>query len=607
MPKINPTFPHDLYRFIHKPIRDADRSDGGRFLERYSMAFQRQFEAAYAKMSGLLELYDPAKTPQPWLLKDIVGFTRELDPITEGLTTADLRKLISLAVPLWKKKGLEVGYRDIIRLFTGKNSRTFNWFDFRYIVGEQSLAQEELGEDSWIISKPLIFASTPLGGVVGLWSFEQNLRDGSLTRNDATAHGPAYFYGPGPLGGSAYYLSLAGDGAISAPNSSKYDLSGSFTVEMYVRASVAQNAILFRKSDGIRTVEIRFNSAGNSITYTLDDGVSQYTETVVPSVNMDDGTWRHLALIVDRSIGTTTARLFYDSDEVTTGVDISGMGDLTNSGPIWIGASGPSADRLTGDLDSLRLSLAAQYNVGAAFLPVPANAFIEYREEQLDEFYTDVRIVDEGDLNRTLVRRILNLMRPPSERLRLIYIKFFESFEFGKGGFLTASPGAAVIDDLLEMPAGSREMADTAISDDYKDIVLQVRLTVRTGGRFGIRFLVQDDDNYYLTVLDTAQQQVELYKVAGGVPTALSTPSPTEVFNGAFYIITVLTDRIEVSGENLIKVLLDGDVMHNVLDTGYEMGTFGLEAMASSSAAVSHVELFTMPLEVETVGPNFVG
>lgn len=277
MPKINPTFPHDIYRFIHKPIRDADRSDGGRFLERYSMAFQRQFEAAYAKMSGLLDLYDPAKTPQPRLLKNIVGFTRELDSITNDLTDADLRKLISLAVPLWKKKGLEVGYRDIIRLFTGKNSRTFNWFDFRYIVGEQSLAQEELGEDSWIISQPLVFGSTPLGTVVGLWSFEQNLRDGSVTRNDATAHGPAYFYSPSPLGGSAYYLGLAGDGAISVGNSSKYDFSGSFTVEMFLRSGTSQDAVLFSKSDGTRTVEIRFNSAANTVSYLLDDGVNQYT------------------------------------------------------------------------------------------------------------------------------------------------------------------------------------------------------------------------------------------------------------------------------------------------------------------------------------------
>lgn len=300
------------------------------------------------------------------------------------------------------------------------------------------------------------------------------------------------------------------------------------------------------------------------------------------------------------------SRMFFDSDEATTGLDITSMGDLTSSAKIWIGASGPSSERLTGDLDSVRVSLSAQYDVNALFLPVPANAFIEYREQQLDEFYTDIRIVDEGDLNRTLTRRILNLMRPPSERLRLIYIKFFESFEFGKGGFTTAAPGANVIDDLLEMPALSREMADTAISDDYTNIVLQVRLTVRTGGRFGVRFLVQDDDNYYVAVLDTAQQQMELYKVTGGTPTALASPTPVAVYNEAFYIVTVITDREEFSGTNMIKTLLDGDVMHNVFDIGYEKGTFGLEAMASSSAAVSHVELFTMPLDVETIGPNFV-
>lgn len=103
MAKVDPNFRHEIYRFIHKPLRDADQKQGRQFLERYIFAFQRQMETAFEKISKLTELYDPAKTPQPRYLKDIVGFTAELDAITNDITDEDLRKLISLAVALWKE------------------------------------------------------------------------------------------------------------------------------------------------------------------------------------------------------------------------------------------------------------------------------------------------------------------------------------------------------------------------------------------------------------------------------------------------------------------------------------------------------------------------
>lgn len=77
-------------------------------------------------------------------MKDHVGFTKELNNITQDLTEADLRKLISVGIPIWNEKGTEPGYQDIVRIFTGKSVRVFNWFDFRLIVGEKAF-----GESSW--------------------------------------------------------------------------------------------------------------------------------------------------------------------------------------------------------------------------------------------------------------------------------------------------------------------------------------------------------------------------------------------------------------------------------------------------------------------------
>lgn len=606
MAKVDPSFQYDMFRFIHKPIREADKKVN-RFLERFVGGAQIQFEDIYAKIQKLTELYVPAKTPQPGYLKDIVGLTSELDNIIRGVSESDLRKLIQLAVPLWKQTGLEVGYRTIIRLFTGKNSRTFNWFDFRYVVGEQSLAQEELGEDSWIISVPGVAASAPAGNVVGLWTFEQNLRDRSLTRNNGVAHGPVFFYGLGPVGGSDYYLGLNGAGLVRAPNSAAYDLSDSFTIECFVRTDVSQDAVLFRKAAGGKIVEVRYRSDTNTVSFSLHDGTTLYTASLVAVADLDDGLWRHVALIVDRDAGAT--RLYLDGTEKTAPVAIGAMGDLTNVGDVFIGAAAFATNRLDGDLDNVRFSLSAQYNVNAVFIPVPPSTFVEYQEEQLDEFYTDVRVVDNGDLNRVLVRRVLNLMRPPGERLRIVYIRFFESFDFGKGNFETLVAGSTVLDNELVMPTGAVELCDVAGAADFKDVVIQCRvlLDAPAGGTFGIRFLIQDAQNYYLFTMDTvaAGGTFKLWKVVGGVPTQLGTDAFEAVYADAFYILTVITDRNEILGETQIKTLVDGNVLHKVIDTTFEEGTWGIETQAGV-ARLSHVEMFTLPLDTETVKPNDV-
>jgi len=68
-------------------------------------------------------------------LKHTVGWTNELDSITESLTPDQLRKLIELSAPFWKTKGTESGLRDALRLLTGRDVVLRNWFHYRWVVG----------------------------------------------------------------------------------------------------------------------------------------------------------------------------------------------------------------------------------------------------------------------------------------------------------------------------------------------------------------------------------------------------------------------------------------------------------------------------------------
>lgn len=606
MSKVDQNFPHEIYKFIHKPIRVEDQLAGRQFLERYIFAFQRQFEQLIDNINRLPQLYDPALTPQPRLLKDIVGFTSELDKITNDISDADLRKLISLAVALWKEKGLEVGYKDIIRLFTGKNSRVFNWFDFRYIVGEQGLSQEELGEDSWFISVPGVGGSVSPGNVMYYLSFEGNFKDRSLKPMDAIPHGYFDFYDNGPLTGSQQYAHFHSGGFLEVPNTAKLKFDFSFTIEMFVRSTATGLQTIVNKMVGGKGFKITYDSNLNEITYVLSDGINTITQTLASGLDLDDGEFRHLALIVNRS--TQFARMYFNGTESTPAIDITPLGDITNSAKMWIAAESPGVIPFEGSLDSFRISKSAQYVITGGTIPVPSVAFIPYQEEQLDEFFCDVRVVDEGDLNRILVLRILNLMRPASERLRVIYIRFFEDFAFGKGNLASVVLGSLIdsVTTELVLPQNAVEVCDSTGASDFQDYVLQVRAKIESGTSMGVRFLVQDSGNYYLLVMRSDNQTFELFKVVAGVPTMIGSPVAAPIFNETYYVLSVIVDLNTATNETLIRTYQDRNKIFEVVDAQFTKGTWGVQSGAGSESRYSEIEMFLMPLEYDLILPNQV-
>lgn len=623
MTKINPNFPHSIFTFLHKPLRELDRKEGADFLDRFLTGPQTIFEGTQDTIQLIKTLNNPAKIRADLLqyLKDHVGLTRELANIVNDLSENDLRKLIQLAVPLWKQKGLELGYKNIIRIFTGKGSRVFNWFDFRWIIGEKAFGSELQGEDPFLISDVGVAGFNPLGNVCLLLNFEGSVSDGSINQNDAVDHAALNYFSPGVVTGSKKYANfdggqtflplnpvpLPGD-IIRVPFHSAYDFSGDMTVELFFRTAYAQDAMLFKMTDGSKEISIRFKSSTNEIIYRLHDGTTLVTATLSAVLNLDDGAWHHLALIINRTAGKS--RLYLAGTEKTPGETLGLLGDLTMPGTdMFIG--GETFDTLLyrGDMDSFRISLSDQYNLNNATIPVPGLPFFEYQEEQLDEFKTDVRVVDDGELNKTLIRRILNLMRPSSERLNVIYVQQFDDFTFGKGDFLAIAAGSSLDNSEFVIPTGAIEHVDHEGAENYRDILLQVRQKFTAAGEFGIRFFIQDSLNFYRFVFDVAgdASSARIEKVVAGVPTTIHGPVTLSIFIDTYYIWTITTDYNSVLNETLIKTFQDGNVVNEIVDATYNMGTWGVEGVSGIGGVsrISEVELFVRPLTVETVNPGF--
>lgn len=642
MAKIDPNFAHDMFLFLHKPIRDLDAKEGGNFVERFLTGPQFVFEETEGKIEEINTILDPARTRADLLqyLKDHVGFTKELNNITNDLGENDLRKLISLAVALWKQKGTEPGYINIVRLFTGKSARVFNYFDFRWIIGETQFGESQLGDDPFLISGPGIEKSVPIANVVALFGFENDALDRSRIRNDGTVHGAVsdvFFYltpNSGFPGGSEYYARFVNN-VISVPNSGAYDFSDSFCVEFFFRTTNTFTwKTLCQKMDlsGVGW-KIELNTSTNEIRYTLDDGTSTFQRTHSPAtVDLDDGGLHHIALSVDRV--NDLARLFVKGDlsESDTAQDIDALDDpLTNSAKMYFGGSGVGLDVAPVDMDNFRLSL-RQFNdtegqpldpgdvldfavydpQTVSNFPEPLVGFIEFQPELLDEFQTDIRIVDDGDLNKTLILRILNLMRPTSERLNVIFVRFFDDFLDGIGQFARVIDGPFVedarvnIDGQMELDPFAWYVTAVLNDTEFKNILLAASINDigSAGSDYSVVFNYQDPDNFYEFRIDSVNRRTAVFKTVGGAETQIGSWIDEDIVPGASYFYSVTTSYDELTGDTQIQTYVDSNRQHVVVDSAFEKGKFGFRSGATG-IQIGEVEMMQLPVDVRRIDPGF--
>jgi hypothetical protein len=150
-----------MYDFLINPIRRADRSTGpgggNLFVKRYLQGPQAIWDAIQRRGFAVRDLWDVTRIEDEFLtyLKNIVGWTEEptLKAITDRLTDAQLRKLISVSVALWKIRGTESSYEAFLSVVTDARMHVWNWFDLRWILDETALGEDHQGRDPWLISE----------------------------------------------------------------------------------------------------------------------------------------------------------------------------------------------------------------------------------------------------------------------------------------------------------------------------------------------------------------------------------------------------------------------------------------------------------------------
>lgn len=145
-----------IFDLLIKPIREEDRLRGDDFVWRFLLGPQQVWEQTQANIEDLKSLLSVTDCPDELLqhLKWTLGWTSELDHITDGLDYDTLRRLIAASVPLWKNRSTESSIISVLNLLVPGRARVWNWFDVRWMLDETILSEEHQGRDPYLVHDP---------------------------------------------------------------------------------------------------------------------------------------------------------------------------------------------------------------------------------------------------------------------------------------------------------------------------------------------------------------------------------------------------------------------------------------------------------------------
>lgn len=157
VPEATDVPPTGLYGHLQRALREADEKGGTGILQRYLSRMEEQLARHAQKVWRLPRLVDPAKVPAQVLehLRAHVGFgpgSGQPEQVWAHLDTAAKRKLISVAVQYWRRRGRRDALESSIAFLAAKaRPAVDDWFWTRWLVDEVLLGVEGgPGSDPWV-------------------------------------------------------------------------------------------------------------------------------------------------------------------------------------------------------------------------------------------------------------------------------------------------------------------------------------------------------------------------------------------------------------------------------------------------------------------------
>jgi len=240
---------------------------------------------------------------------------------------------------------------------------------------------------------------------------------------------------------------------------------------------------------------------------------------------------------------------------------------------------------------------------------------------EIDQYVSDILIVDDGTLNRDMMRGLVRFSRPMSERVYVRYYLLIDDFRNDLNWEDTA--GTVVYDEdeqtvLLADPAIITVYELTASgSSTWEDYAIVVKAQFGVAEKYSIiRFMYQDANNYYFVrILPKAPPtvpacEVYLYNVVAGVPTLITsgTTDYADVDVDYCWRIESFTSARPGGDVQVIRIYQDEVMIIDAVDDpllfASATGTIHLVCENGGELLVKEVLVHPIPLESDYIGPT---
>jgi hypothetical protein len=234
-----------------------------------------------------------------------------------------------------------------------------------------------------------------------------------------------------------------------------------------------------------------------------------------------------------------------------------------------------------------------------------------------DEFLTEIRVVDEetgeGELNRTLLEKLVDLQRPSSERVNIVYVDFLDLFQtqYDLGMWEDSTYGdyiAAVDNGVLTLtgddPDETGLKTNRTTTATWKNHAWKTKVALKTNGSVWLGFY---DDGFRVEIgySGFGTGYVRLWRDIASVWTAVTAQISHPSLNlDTFWTYTIETYNLP-SGDVNIKLRIDGNLIidYDSVTTVTE-GNIFLLCDQDVQMEVAETELWIYPLDISRVGPN---
>jgi hypothetical protein len=222
--------------------------------------------------------------------------------------------------------------------------------------------------------------------------------------------------------------------------------------------------------------------------------------------------------------------------------------------------------------------------------------------------------VDDGTLDRTLIKNVLQLMRAANGRFEITYLDFLDLFST-PGDFLQWEKDSTL---NLVIEDGVAKLEDSTVIESTVAIVQQastwtqyvysarIRGNASSSANFGLFFYYTDFDNNYLLAVDVVTQTMTLQKRVSGSPTVIASvdlgTAEINILADIWYVLRIET--VVEGATNRILVFVDGSQLINTTDSTYSQGTVGFFHEANATIQCDEVEVMELPVDSETLGIN---